>query len=75
MAPKSGLVQCRIIRETLDPVTASNCPRYNLQFQLGNVYTLALVAIKQQGNITSNYHIFDTARLGGRSYVPSMKLR
>lgn len=60
----SGFVHCSVTRSVLQsPI------RVTLAFQkFGAVDDkIAMVAIKQGGNRTSNYHIFDTARVGGWS--------
>lgn len=70
----SEFVRCCLQRD-LNSSSSMAYPRYNFLFQLdGSKAVVAMVAFKQQGNLTSNYHIFDTARLGGVLVPSLMKL-
>ncbi len=60
----SGFIHCCVIRNVLQSPL-----RVQFIFQkFGGIDDkTAMVAIKQGGNFTSNYHLFDTARVGGWS--------
>ena len=65
----SGFVHCSVSRNVLQSPL-----RIALAFQKhgGADDKIVMVAIKQGGNRTSNYHIFDTGRVGGWSIKNSM---
>ncbi len=65
----SGFVHCAVSRNVLQSPL-----RVSLAFQKHGAIDdkIAMVAIKQGGNRTSNYHIFDTGRLGGWSVKNSI---
>ncbi len=78
----SGFVHCCVIREVNHPNGSSNT-RYRFIFQTphggGNGMgsderNTAMIAEKQQHNMTSNYHIFDTTRLPPTSSLSNIKL-
>jgi len=54
-------VRACIVRDTKG--TRRLCPRYIFSFQSGK-HAIAMIALKQAGNMRSNYHIFDVSRGG-----------
>ena len=93
-SPESGFVNCCIVRDG-DNSPSVLQQRFNFYFQGSesdyfdrnntSVYsheydTLAMIAEKQPGNLTSNYHVFDISRISrntgqdGRAYLsPSIQ--
>lgn len=57
----SGLIHCCVVRNLLQ---SPLCIQFIFQKHGGHDDKTAMVAIKQGGNRTSNYHIFDTGRVG-----------
>ena len=57
----SGFVHCCVTRDY-----SNTRARFNFRFQIGHE-NLSMIAERQLGNRTSNYHIFDTSRGGMKS--------
>ena len=70
----SGFVHCVVVRDVKDDAAAAaaaskTVSRFNFIFQTNTngKDKVAIVASRQKGNLTSNFHFFDLSRTGGSS--------
>lgn len=81
LAPKennyfpSGFVHCIVIRD-INGATSNTHSTFNFIFQstTNGKDEIAIVASRQKGNLTSNFHFFDLSRTGTSSALSSLEL-
>ena len=81
LAPKqnnyfpSGFVHCVVVRDVNDESSKTH-GRYNFIYQTSTngMDKISMVALRQKGNLTSNFHLFDLSRTGSSSVSSSLDL-